>query len=141
MVGGDFNEDHKPDLVVSTIDGGSQVTLVLLGNGDGTFAVQPPILNSNGFESAAVADINGDGHQDLVIGYNGGVAISLGKGDGTFADTVILPGTGIGTGYILGFLRLTSTVTARSTSWRQITTDMSSSMLGMGTARSRRRSQ
>jgi hypothetical protein len=102
MVGGDFNEDHKPDLVVSTIDGGSQVTLVLLGNGDGTFTVQPPILNSNGFESAAVADINGDGHQDLVIGYNGGVAISLGKGDGTFVDTVILPGTGIGTGLYLG---------------------------------------
>jgi VCBS repeat protein/Big-like domain-containing protein len=91
MVGGDFNEDGKPDLVVSTIDGGSQVNLVLLGNGDGTFAQQPAILNSFGFLSASVADINGDGHQDLVLGMNGSVAISLGRGDGTFIDTVSLP--------------------------------------------------
>src|SRR5262245_8432038 len=32
---GDFNEDGKPDLVVSTI-AGSQASIVLLGNGDGT---------------------------------------------------------------------------------------------------------
>lgn len=95
MVGGDFNEDGKPDLVVSTIDGGSQVNLVLLGNGDGTFSVQPAIKDSFGFSSAVVADINGDGHQDLVLGMNGPVAISLGRGDGTFIDTVSLPITGL----------------------------------------------
>jgi len=61
----------------------------LLGNGDGTFAVQPEIRNSFGFLSAVVVDINGDGHQDLVLGMNGPVAISLGKGDGTFVDTVL----------------------------------------------------
>ena len=90
IVGGDFNEDGKQDLVVSTVDGGSQVNLVLLGNGDGTFAVQPAIPHSFGFLSAVVADINGDGHQDLVLGMNGPVAISLGKGDGTFIDTTTL---------------------------------------------------
>jgi hypothetical protein len=90
MVGGDFNEDGKADLVVSTIDGGGQVNLVLFGNGDGTFAQQPAILNSFGFLSAVVADINGDGHQDLVLGMNGPVAISLGRGNGTFVDTVTL---------------------------------------------------
>lgn len=90
MVGGDFNQDGKADLVVSTIGGGSQVNLVLLGNGDGTFAVQPAIQNSFGFSSAVVADINGDGHQDLVLGMNGPVGFSLGRGDGTFIDTIFL---------------------------------------------------
>jgi hypothetical protein len=37
---GDFNEDGKPDLVVATI-AGSQVSIVLLCNGDGTFSQQP----------------------------------------------------------------------------------------------------
>jgi len=36
---GDFNEDGKPDLVVATI-AGSQASIVLLGNGDGTFRQQ-----------------------------------------------------------------------------------------------------
>jgi Bacterial Ig-like domain (group 2)/FG-GAP-like repeat len=88
LVTGDFNEDGKADLVVSQISGGDQANRVLLGNGDGTFSVQPEIKNSFGFLSAVVVDINGDGHQDLVLGMNGPVAISLGKGDGTFVDTV-----------------------------------------------------
>jgi FG-GAP-like repeat/Bacterial Ig-like domain (group 2)/FG-GAP repeat len=91
MVGGDFNEDGKADLAVATIDGGSQVNLVLLGNGDGTFAVQPAILNSGGFLNAVVVDLNGDGHQDLAMGGNGSVATSLGRGNGTFIDTIALP--------------------------------------------------
>jgi len=88
IVTGDFNEDGKADLVVSQISGGDQANRVLLGNGDGTFSVQPEIKNSFGFLSAVVVDINGDGHQDLVLGMDGPVAISLGKGDGTFVDTV-----------------------------------------------------
>jgi hypothetical protein len=86
MVGGDFNEDGKQDLVVSTT-GTSQVATILLGNGDGTFTVKSAILNSVAFLSVVVADINGDGHQDLVLGLNGPLGISLGKGDGTFVDT------------------------------------------------------
>ena len=93
IAGGDFNEDGKADLVLGTISGGDQVNRILLGNGDGTFAVQPAIHNSFGFLSIAVADINGDGHQDLVLGTNGGVAVSLGQGDGTFIDTISLQGS------------------------------------------------
>jgi hypothetical protein len=94
IAGGDFNEDGKADLVLSTVSGGDQVNRILLGRGDGTFAVQPAILNSGGFLSIVVADVNGDGHQDLVIGQNGSAAISIGKGDGTFVDTVDLqPGS------------------------------------------------
>jgi VCBS repeat protein/FG-GAP repeat protein len=87
---GDFNEDGKPDLVVATI-AGSQASIVLLGNGDGTFRQQPPIPNSFGFLRAKVADLNGDGHQDLVFAMNGSIGVSLGKGDGTFGAMTVLP--------------------------------------------------
>jgi len=87
---GDFNEDGKPDLVVATI-AGSQASIVLLGNGDGTFRQQPPIPDSFGFFHAKVADLNGDGHQDLVFAMNGSLGVSLGKGDGTFGAMTVLP--------------------------------------------------
>jgi hypothetical protein len=90
---GDFNEDGKPDLVVGTI-AGSQVSIVLLGKGDGTFTQQPPIPNSFGFFHAEAVDLNGDGHQDLVFAENGNISVSLGKGDGTFTDSVMLPTSG-----------------------------------------------
>jgi uncharacterized protein (DUF2141 family) len=87
---GDFNEDGKPDLVVSTI-AGNQASIVLLGNGDGTFSHQSPIPNSFGFLSARVVDLNGDGHQDLVFAMDGGIGVSLGNGDGTFSAMTGLP--------------------------------------------------
>lgn len=87
---GDFNEDGKPDLVVSTI-AGNQASIVLLGNGDGTFTQQPPIPNSFGFFRAQVVDLNGDGHQDLVFAMNGSLGVSLGNGDGTFGAMTSLP--------------------------------------------------
>ena len=82
----DLNGDGKADLVVDNTGNGSQigVTSVLLGNGDGTF--QPAKTFSNGGEhTVAIADVNGDGRLDIVMG--GGIAqILLGNGDGTFAS-------------------------------------------------------
>lgn len=100
LVVGDFNEDGKPDLVVSTV-AGSQASIVLLGNGDGTFRQQPAIPNSFGFLRAKVVDLNEDGHQDLVFAMDGSLGVSLGHGDGTFGAMTTLP-SGSSPGLYLG---------------------------------------
>ena len=98
----DVNGDHIPDLVVTNTfasqDGGPSVVGVLLGNGAGTFQA-PVTYNTGGYwaDSVAVADVNGDGHPDLVVANscqsstncnNGTVGILLGVGDGTFQAPV-----------------------------------------------------
>ena len=89
----DVNGDGKPDLLVANecatpsgncFSNGS--VGVLLGNGDGTFQAAVSYDSGRPFtNSIAVADVNGDGKPDLVVGnFNDSVAIMLGNGDGTF---------------------------------------------------------
>ena len=103
---GDFNGDHKTDVLVST----SPVTsagqeIVFLGNGDGTF--QPPVTSVGVNEpgSIAVGDFNGDGKVDLLINGESvtigpstiaaATYLLLGNGDGTFqAPASVFPGVG-----------------------------------------------
>src|SRR5262249_47310533 len=70
---GDFNGDGKLDLVTGSV--------LLLGNGDGTF--QPGIANGGGGGVVAVGDFNGDGNLDLAVtdGGNDAVSVLLGNGD------------------------------------------------------------
>ena len=101
----DFNGDGIPDLLV-TQDlvpqaVGTEV-MVLLGNGDGTFAAKPGII---GFAFAtAIADFNDDGFPDLAIIDldSGSVQIWTGNGDGTFTKKSSFPSpngtSGIATG-------------------------------------------
>jgi hypothetical protein len=92
----DVNGDGKPDLIVADVGLGSNgyadagVSL-LLGNGDGTFQqAQPLDAGLLGVSSVAVADVNGDGKPDLVVGGSGGVSLLLGNGDGTFQPPRLL---------------------------------------------------
>ena len=98
----DMNGDRKPDLVVSNCTNcstyGDGSVAVLLGNGDGTFQAAHAI-DSGGYAplSIAVADVNGDGKPDVVVGqcsgptfgcFPGEVGVLFGHGDGTLQTAV-----------------------------------------------------
>ncbi len=102
----DVNGDGKPDvLILNACTGqpscsGLGSVGVLLGKGDGTFA--PLVTSSTGaYESSrlAVADLNGDGKADVVVGNECGnscstfdqsheLTVLISKGDGTFKAPV-----------------------------------------------------
>ena len=75
MAAGDFNNDHKIDLVVS------HPTNILLGAGDGGFG-SDRVQYTDGVAVAA-SDMNGDGNADVVLVNANGLVVLLGNGDGT----------------------------------------------------------
>ncbi len=83
---GDFNGDGIPDLV-TTNPSGTGILTILLGNGDGTFAVKSSYAETEP-SPPVVGDFNGDGIPDLAVANQGGstVIILLGNGDGTFTS-------------------------------------------------------
>ena len=94
----DFNGDGIPDLVYDTpsVNGSGTTLHVLLGKGDGTYAdVQDSGLPGPLGGQINLADVNGDGKLDLILGGGGVstgagvVAVLPGNGDGTFGAPVV----------------------------------------------------
>lgn len=95
---GDVNNDGKPDLVINYSDH----LEVWLGKGDGTFSYFGSIGNQGlGYSPiAAVADLDGDGNADIILGPGpnpdpfstlGSLTVFYGNGDGTFQAPISLP--------------------------------------------------
>jgi hypothetical protein len=70
VAAGDVNQDGASDLLVATNDFSEiGVVSVLLGNGNGTFQSASTYSTLNyGTDSIVLADLNGDGRQDIVVG-------------------------------------------------------------------------
>lgn len=90
---GDFNGDHNADLAVINRNpaGNAGSVSILLGNGDGTFQSQLPLLVGQYPSGAAIGDWNDDGQLDLVVTNQGSdtVDVFLGNGDGTFQNPIL----------------------------------------------------
>jgi Big-like domain-containing protein/VCBS repeat protein/FG-GAP repeat protein len=86
----DVSSDGKLDLMSSwsNYPSYSGMVNVLLGNGDGTF--KPGVTYPSGGtfpRSLAVADVNGDGWPDLIVGQSA-LGVLIGNGDGTFQPPI-----------------------------------------------------
>jgi len=90
MTVADFRGNGELDLATANSEAGS--VSVLLGNGDGTF--HDPVNYLVAFPGwITTADVNGDGHPDLVVASDyeiqnnvSGIAVLIGNGDGTFQN-------------------------------------------------------
>jgi len=93
----DVNHDERQDLILAHHD--SYDVTVLLGGGDGKFvpAKGSPFAAREGSQphthGLAVADVNGDGHADIVTANNSDedVSLLLGSGNGSFTRAAKSP--------------------------------------------------
>ncbi|MEZ6242697.1 MAG: VCBS repeat-containing protein [Phycisphaerales bacterium] len=107
---GDLDENGTMDIVVVhgvvSVPPTDATLSVLLGGGDGTFA--PPVSYTVGQRphSCAIADLNGDGHLDVVESNidTSELSVLYGVGDGTLQPQVRMPFAGQPTSVALGDL-------------------------------------
>lgn len=97
VVVADLRGIGKLDIIVAEAD--SVSVGVLLGNGDGTFAQERTYFVPGAPISMAIADLNHDGHPDVVVGVtpdpsvptSGAVVSLLGDGTGAFGAPLFEP--------------------------------------------------
>jgi len=85
----DINGDGKLDIVISSTDIPGTLSgglTVLLGDGQGGFALGAQVATGSSPATLAVGDLNGDGRADVAVPnyYSGTVSIVLGDGSGGF---------------------------------------------------------
>jgi len=91
---GDLNNDGKGDIAPTCIDDATAYVGVSQGNGNYTQTLRAPF--GTGTESSAIADIDGDGNQDVALVSQGSgiLRVYRGKGDGTFELPLEFASTG-----------------------------------------------
>jgi hypothetical protein len=106
-----------PDLAIEVFDNVNDTSFpntcyIFLNNGFGSFFLKSKVVTEGFGNILAVADINGDGNQDLLLAgvsfHNGDFQYALGHGDGTFGPLKIVGGIGPNTGIIARDLALDS---------------------------------
>ena len=84
----DFNSDGFDDIVFAR----SSVMSIVFSNGDGTFSGITSYVLPSTISSMTVADVNGDGSEDVLATVSGftldELAVLINNGDGSFADEV-----------------------------------------------------
>jgi hypothetical protein len=86
----DFNHDGHADL--ASLGGTTVAVSILLGDGTGNFTEPPAYPTGNGPDLVQLADVNGDGILDAIVGNSGkSVSILLGNGAGGFAAPLPVP--------------------------------------------------
>ena len=91
LVAADFNRDGKLDVIANQCAGGIGI---FPGKGDGTFLhplkIEVPEKNRSNDQSMVVADFNHDGIPDIAVGTMTGVAVLMGKENGSFEAPLVL---------------------------------------------------
>ncbi|MBI4603912.1 MAG: VCBS repeat-containing protein [Planctomycetes bacterium] len=102
----DFDRDGKGDLALTCLRGTAQGvianTVAATSNGDGSFRQTLDLLTSD-IATAAVSDLNGDGHQDLAVvsAQSSILSVLPGSGDGGFRAEVPFGATGAGPAFLI----------------------------------------
>lgn len=86
IANGDFNTDGIPDIAVTSVGLLADSVAVMIGQGDGSFALGTFLRPGTQQSSIVTADFDQDRKLDLAISGAGLVSIALGNGDGTFGS-------------------------------------------------------